>query len=100
MQKINFQSIIESVSLASITDALDIAGQLENRIRARLAIYCYVRTHLRDKGLAIASTCRLKDLSAESSPHVADNIFAVATRLTEPAPTQQQQLHLMSLVYA
>lgn len=91
MQNLNFSSALERVTQAGLDDALDIASHVENRVRARLAIYCYVRGHLREKGLAIAALCPLKDLTAESSPHVAENILALATRVAERESMQQQR---------
>ena len=91
MTKMNFSSALERILHASTPDALATAEQLEGRVRARVAVYCYVRNHLRSKGLAIASICRIKDLAAESSPHVAENMFTLAARLAEPEMVQQQR---------
>ena len=90
MTKLNFASAVERIASASVIDTLEIAHHLEDRVRARVAIFCFVRSHLRDKGLAIASICSLKDLSSESSFHVAENILALATRIAEREPAQQQ----------
>lgn len=89
--KTNFASVLERILPASDDDALAMAEQLESRVRARVAVYCYVRNHLRGRGLAIAAICRVKDLAAESSPHVAENILTLATRLTERDLVQQQR---------
>jgi hypothetical protein len=91
VQNQNFSSALERVTQARLDDALEIASHVENRMRARLAIYCYVRGHLRDKGLAIAALCPMKDLAAESSQHVAENILAIATRAAERDSMQQQR---------
>jgi hypothetical protein len=91
VQNQNFSSALERVTQARLDDALEIASHVENRIRARLAIYCYVRGHLREKGLAIAALCPMKDLAAESSPHVAENILALAMRTAERDMVQQQR---------
>ncbi len=96
MKKLNFSSAVERIASASIIDTIEMAHHLEDRVRARVALYCYVRSHLRDKGLAIASICSLKDLSSESSFHVAENVLALAMRVAEREPTQQQS-RLISL---
>jgi hypothetical protein len=90
MKKLNFSSAVERIAAAPISDTLEMARNLEDRVRARVALYCYVRSHLRDKGLAIASICSLKDLSSESSFHVAENILTLAMRVAEREPAQQQ----------
>lgn len=42
--------------------AVNLARTLPNHVRARLALYCYSRAHLRDLGLAVAESCAAGDL--------------------------------------
>jgi hypothetical protein len=42
--------------------AVDLARALPNHVRARLALHCYSRAHLRPLGLAIAGSCNPGDL--------------------------------------
>ncbi|WP_382239220.1 hypothetical protein [Hansschlegelia quercus] len=42
--------------------AVDLARTLPNHVRARLALHCYSRAHLRPLGLAIAGSCSPGDL--------------------------------------
>ncbi|MET0314590.1 MAG: hypothetical protein ABW275_09375 [Hansschlegelia sp.] len=42
--------------------AVDLARTLPNHVRARLALHCYSRAHLRPLGLAIAESCSPGDL--------------------------------------
>ena len=43
-------------------DLADIVATLPGLQRARLAMFCHARAHLRDMGLAIAATCEEADL--------------------------------------
>lgn len=87
-ENVTFISALERIIAAPFRDVHEIARSVEDgRVRARLAVFLFARAHLRDKGLAIASVCRLPDLTAESSAHVAQSMMAHAER---PAPLQQR----------
>src|SRR6202022_1567962 len=54
-------------------------------IRARLALYCYRRSHLHTMGLAIAGSCDQDDL-VRSGGHVGALLFAISREAPSPAP--------------
>jgi hypothetical protein len=67
-------------------DLADILGTLPGLQRARLAVFCHARAHLRDMGLAIAATCDEADLV-----HVAGQLGLVLhtrSRKQVPQPTE------------
>ena len=50
---------------ASPNEARDLAAALAGPERARLALFCNARSHLRERGRAVASVCDLQSLVAE-----------------------------------
>jgi hypothetical protein len=54
-------------------------------IRALLALYCYRRSHLHTRGLAIAASCDQDDL-VRSGGHVGALLFARSREAPSPAP--------------
>lgn len=46
--------------------------------RARLAVFCYGRAHLRDLGIAIAASCSQAELAAVGGPAVGAALYALA----------------------
>jgi len=51
---------------AATQNVAEIVDRLSPGERARLAVFCYGRTHLNAAGLAIAATCKLEHLVAAS----------------------------------
>lgn len=74
-----FGWILERVIQSPLGAAADLAAALDEPARARLAVFCYSRVHLRDKGIVIAAGCRPSDIARESSPQVADQLLAHVT---------------------
>ena len=58
----------------------DIVGTLSASERARLAVFCYGRTHLNTIGLAIAAACDLDHLIAASSSATAGHALFTQSR--------------------
>jgi hypothetical protein len=56
--------------------------------RAELAVYCYSRAHLHDKGLAIAPLCAPEVLALKSSNEIAANLLAQATAFAQVKPSR------------
>jgi len=59
------EHVLSAIHRATPHEALNIAKLLPGVQRARLALFCYARTHLRDAGLAIAIGCSDEDLVRE-----------------------------------
>ena len=74
-----FSSTLERVIQSPLSNAAHIAAVLDGPTRARLAVFCYARIHLRDKGIAIAAECKPLDIAGESSPYVAQQLLALIT---------------------
>ena len=55
----------------------DLVATVTPDIRARLALYCYHRSHLHTTGLAIAGSCNQDDL-VRSGGHVGAFLFAIS----------------------
>ena len=55
-------------------DLTEILAAIGPRTRAKFAVYCYGRSHLRAIGLALAGTCERSDL-VEIGAHVGDALF-------------------------
>ena len=66
----------------------DVVGRLSASERAKLAVYCYGRTHLNAIGLAIAAECDVDHLIAASSSATAGR--ALFTRSRE-LPTSSER---------
>ena len=49
--------VLGTIMRATPAEAMTISRLLPERQRAQLAIFCYERVHLRDKGCAIAIAC-------------------------------------------
>ena len=82
VEEFPFVPALERIISAPFRDVAEIAMAVDDRTRARLAIFCFSRAHLREKGIAIAAACRLSDLIAESSPQIAENVVAHAGKST------------------
>lgn len=93
MESVTFITGLESIIAATFLEIPEIAMAIDGRTRARLAVFCFSRGHLREKGLSIASVCRWSDLVAESSSHVAENLHTHAHRF----PLHQQPRNYVSL---
>jgi hypothetical protein len=90
---VSFISALERIIAANICDVIDVAMSVDGRTRARIAVFCFSRGHLREKSIAIASKCRLSDLIAESTPHVAQSLHAHA----DPVVSRERQRRPVSL---
>ena len=58
-------ALFRQICRATAEEARDLSMALAVRERARLALYCNTRIHLRDQGRAIAGACSRDDLIAE-----------------------------------
>jgi hypothetical protein len=63
----------------------DLVATVRPDIRALLALYCYGRSHLHTRGLAIAASCDQDDL-VRSGGHVGALLFARSREAPSPAP--------------
>src|SRR5437870_1143230 len=63
----------------------DLVAIVAPDIRAHLALYCYRRSHLHTRGLAIAASCDEDDL-VRSGGHVGAFLFARSREAPGPAP--------------
>src|ERR1700730_17102021 len=63
----------------------DLVATITPDIRARLALYCYRRSHLHTRGVAIAGSCDQDDL-VRSGGHVGALLFAISREAPSPAP--------------
>jgi hypothetical protein len=59
------EHVLSAIHRASPHEALNISKLLPGTQRARFALFCYARTHLREAGLAIAIGCTDEDLVRE-----------------------------------
>ena len=69
-------------------EAVEEAGLMSAEGRAELAIYCYSRAHLRDKGLAMAALCDPELLAMLSSNEIAANLLAQAAAFAQASPSK------------
>ncbi|HVB88754.1 MAG TPA: hypothetical protein VND97_01000 [Beijerinckiaceae bacterium] len=67
--------LLSRLCKATPAEALELALSLSGRDRAELALFCNARSHLRDKGRAIASVCAWSDLSKAGGPVAADTLL-------------------------
>jgi hypothetical protein len=70
----------------------DLVATITPDIRARLALYCYRRSHLHTTGLAIAGSCDQDDL-VRSGGHVGALLFAISREAPSPAPRRVSLRH-------
>ena len=63
----------------------DLVATVRPDIRALLALYCYRRSHLHTRGLAIAASCDQDDL-VQSGGYVGAFLFARSREAQSPAP--------------
>src|SRR6266849_5556316 len=63
----------------------DLVASVTPDIRALLALYCYRRSHLHTRGLAIAASCDQDDL-VRSGGRVGAFLFARSREAPSPAP--------------
>ena len=63
----------------------DLVATVTPDIRARLALYCYRRSHLHTRGLAIAASCDHDDL-VRSGGYVGAFLFERSREAPSPAP--------------
>ncbi len=59
------EHVLSAIHRATPHEALNISKLLPGIQRARFALFCYARTHLREAGLAIAIGCSDEDLVRE-----------------------------------
>ncbi len=59
------EHVLSAIHRATPHEALNISKLLPGPQRARFALFCYARTHLREAGLAIAIGCSDEDLVRE-----------------------------------
>jgi len=59
------EHVLSAIHRATPHEALNISKLLPGTQRARFALFCYARTHLREAGLAIAIGCTDEDLVRE-----------------------------------
>ena len=72
------EEMFRQICRASPDEARHLSMSLTMSARAQLAVFCYARTHLRDRGRAIAAACTEVALQLEAG--IAGNIlFGQAT---------------------
>ncbi|MDB5508913.1 MAG: hypothetical protein JWL93_1382 [Hyphomicrobiales bacterium] len=72
----------------SCSEAVEEARHMSADDRAELAVFCYSRAHLRDKGLAMAALCAPEVLALKSSNEIAANILAQAAAFAQVTPNR------------
>lgn len=70
----------------SCSETVAMARDMPAEERAELAIYCYSRAHLRDKGLAMAALCAPDVLALKSSHEIAVHLLAQAAAFAQVTP--------------
>ena len=58
------EHVLGQLYVASLHGLDDLVATVPAQTRAMLALYCYRRAHLQSIGLAIATSCRKRDLEA------------------------------------
>jgi hypothetical protein len=96
MENAIFISTLERIIAAPSDDVIEIAMSVEEGTRARLAVFLFSRAHLRNKGLVVATVCRLSELTAESSTHVAANLMVHSEQKGSARQRQRQAISLAS----
>ena len=71
-------------------DLADILATLPGLQRARLAVFCHARAHLRDMGLAIAATCDEADLT-HAAGQLGVVLYAESRKQAHHPPEQKPQ---------
>jgi hypothetical protein len=71
-----FDELIARLHYATEDRALDLVAGFTADERARLAMFCYRKSHLRRIGLAIAATCDLNSLVQERGVILGRAVFA------------------------
>jgi hypothetical protein len=69
-------------------EAVEEARHMSPEGRAELAVFCYSRAHLRDKGLAMAPLCAPEVLALKSSNEIAANLLAQAAAFAQATPNR------------
>lgn len=69
------EAIIGRLHHATEDSVLELVATFHANDRASLALHCYRKSHLRQIGLTIASTCELSSLVRECGPALGEAIF-------------------------
>src|ERR1700675_3722874 len=77
------EELIGRLHHATEDSVLDLVSTLRASERANLAMHCYRKSHLRQIGLTIATTCDLKSLVQELGSVIGGAIFAQSRKRTE-----------------
>jgi hypothetical protein len=77
------EELIGRLHHATEDSVLDLVSTLRASERAKLAMHCYRKSHLRQIGLTIATTCDLKSLVQELGSVLGGAIFAQSRRPSE-----------------
>jgi hypothetical protein len=77
------EEVIGRLHHASEESILDLVSTLRASERANLAMHCYRKSHLRQIGLTIATTCDLKSLVQELGSVLGAAIFAQSRKPSE-----------------
>ena len=77
------EEVIGRLHHATEDSILDLVSTLRASERANLAMHCYRKSHLRQIGLTIATTCDLKSLVQELGSVLGGAIFAQSRRPSE-----------------
>ena len=77
----------------------DLVATVAPNIRARLALFCYHRSHLHTMGLAIATACEEDDL-VRSGGRVGAVLFARSREAPQPAPVASHYVERRKITLA
>jgi hypothetical protein len=79
------EALISRLHHASDETVLSVVSAFHANQKASLALHCYRKSHLRQTGLTIASTCELNSLVDECGPIIGKAIFVLSRdRIEEP----------------
>src|SRR5271170_3034798 len=82
------EEVIGRLHHATEDSILDLVAPLRASERANLAMHCYRKSHLREIGLTIATTCDLNGLVQELGPILGGAIFAQSRKGGSQEPTR------------
>jgi len=68
-------ALLSQLCRATTAEALELALSLPGSERAELALFCNARSHLRDKGRAIAGACAQADLAKAGGRVAAETLL-------------------------
>jgi hypothetical protein len=89
----SFEEIIGRLYASGTTNAAEILASASDAQKARLALFCYERAHMRAIGLAVAATCDEAAL-IEAGGKLGEAIYAQARQGKVEAPVTRRSITL------